>query len=181
MARRTGGDRALSKHTLRRYELALRKLDGFLQGAPATDGSVARHIDGLRLDGASRSSAVAVISAVAWRFRRRGASSPCGSLCRTALAAFRNPAGTANAGRGRPPSAATVSDYESALRRLAADLQGAEPTDALLTAHVRRLSEQCLSASAVANAVAAAAWDAKQNHRQGNPCLSLPLLPACAA
>ena len=65
MARRAGGDGALSKHTPRCYEWALRRLDGFLQSAPATDESVARHIDGMRRSGAVRSSAFTAASAVA--------------------------------------------------------------------------------------------------------------------
>ena len=158
MARKAGGDRALSKHTLRCYELALRKLDGFLQGAPVTDGSVARHIDGLRRRGASRSSAAAVVSAVAWRFRRQGAPSPCGSLCRAALAAFRNPARAANAVRGRPPSAATVSSYESALRRLDGLLQGASVTDESVARHLNGLRLDGVSRSSAALVVSAVTW-----------------------
>ena len=162
-----------SAATVNSYESALRRLDGFLQGAPVTDESVARHIDGLRLDGASRSSAVLVVSAVTWRFRRQGASSPCGSLCSTALAAFpKRDKAKAGAGEVAP---STRRKYEQTLRRLAAELRGAEPTDALLAAQVRRLSKRGLSVSTAFNAVAAAAWDAKRN---GRPSPKGPLTAA---
>ena len=123
MAAKPDGGRALSAATLRCCESALRKLDGLLQGAPATDASVADRLHAMRRRGASRSSAAAVVSALSWRARRQGAPSPCASLCRAALASFPKPGGSG----AKDPSAVTQRAYEVALRPLAAHLQGAEP------------------------------------------------------
>ena len=41
---------------------------------------MAAHIDSLRRRGVPRSSAIAVVSALAWRGRRQGVPSPCESL-----------------------------------------------------------------------------------------------------
>ena len=105
-----GGD--LSASSKRSYESALRGLDGFLQGRPATDGSVAAHINGLRRRGASRSSAEAVVSALAWRGRLQGTPSPCGGLCRAALKSFPKSSGD----RSASPSPSVQRSYEIALR-----------------------------------------------------------------
>lgn len=43
---------------------------------------MAAHIDSLRRRGVPRSSAIAVVSALAWRGRRQGVPSPCESLAR---------------------------------------------------------------------------------------------------
>ncbi len=174
MAAKPDGGRALSAATLRCYESALRKLDGLLQGAPATDASVADRLHAMRRRGASRSSAAAVVSALSWRARRQGAPSPCASLCRAALAAFPKPGGSG----AKDPSAVTQRAYELALRPLAAHLQGAEPNDELLAGHVRSFAERGLSRSAARAVVTAAAWDAR---RRGRPSPKGPLTAAALA
>ena len=174
MAAKPDGGRALSAATLRCCESALRKLDGLLQGAPATDASVADLLHAMRRRGASRSSAAAVVSALSWRARRQGAPSPCASLCRAALAAFPKPGGSG----AKVPSAVTQRAYELALRPLAAHLQGAEPNDELLAGHVRSFAERGLSRSAARAVVTAAAWDAR---RRGRPSPKGPLTAAALA
>ena len=154
-----GGE--LSASSARSHESALRGLDGFFQGRPVTDGSVADHIDGLRRRGASRSSAEAVVSALAWRGRLQGVPSPCGSLCRAALKSFPKSAG----GRGTTVSPSSQRNHELALRKLAAHLDSATPTDALLAGYVRSFGERGLTFHAAVKHVAAAAWDAKRNGR----------------
>ena len=158
---RMGKGGNLSASSKRSYESALRGLDGFLQGEPATDKSVAAHMDGLRRRGASRSSAEAVVSALAWRGRLQGVPSPCGSLCRAALKSFPTSAGD----RGATVSPSSQRSHELALRKLAAHLDGATPTDALLAGYVRSFGERGLTFHAAVKHVAAAAWDAKRNGR----------------
>ena len=174
MAAKPDGGRALSAATLRCCESALRKLDGLLQGAPATDASVADRLHAMRRSGASRSSAAAVVSALSWRARRQGAPSPCASLCRAALAAFPKPGGSG----AKELSPSTQRDYDLALRRLDRSLRGAEPDDALLAGRVRSFAERGLSRSAARAVVTAAAWDAR---RRGRPSPKGPLTAAALA
>ena len=68
--RNEGEGGGLSAASALQYELVLRGLDGFLQGRPATDESVAARIDGLRRREVAHSSAAAIVSALARRSRQ---------------------------------------------------------------------------------------------------------------
>ena len=90
-------------NTRRAYRSALKRLDAFLDGRPATDSTLAEYLGAMDEAGAAPSTASVAIAAVKFRSRLREEPSPAGPLTERALAGFQRE-GRAERGRGRAPS-----------------------------------------------------------------------------
>ena len=130
-------EKDLSEGTHDRYRRALRSLDGWLAGRPATDAALAGYLSALFDRGLAVATPGIVVAAVKDRAKREGASSPVGTLTNRALCAFRRNA----AGRG--PGQVVGISWEQADRmvELAEDRRSAAGLrDALLV----RIMSDCL-------------------------------------
>ena len=156
---------APAESTERKYAEALRRVEQLLDGAPATDASVAECLAAMQRRGYGASAARTVITALNRRSRRQGCPPPCGPQCRAALKAFPK-----QSRRPRKVSADTEAQYRRNLRRLDAHLQGAAPTDAGLADFIRRqFVERGLSQTAARAVITAAGWEADRQGRHP-PC-----------
>ena len=89
-------ERRLAPGTRHAYGRALLRLDGWLEGRPVTDGSLADYLGALFDRGLAPASAATAVAAAKDRARREGAASPAGTRTEDALSAYRRD----GAGRG---------------------------------------------------------------------------------
>ncbi len=90
-----------SPHTLRAYESALRRFDGWRQARAVTDASVADYLGTLEETGKSPASAATLIAAVRFRAEWTGQPDPVGKLATAALAGMRRNAAAKPPPRGQ--------------------------------------------------------------------------------
>ena len=81
-----------SPHTLRAYESALRRFDGWRTGSAVTDSLIADYLGELDESGKSPASAATLIAAVRFRAEWTGHPDPVGKLAAAALAGMRRKA-----------------------------------------------------------------------------------------
>ncbi len=89
-------EQRLAPGTRDTYGRALLRLDGWLEGRPVTDESLAEYLGALFDRGLAPASAATAVAAAKDRARREGAASPAGTRTKDALSAYRRD----GAGRG---------------------------------------------------------------------------------
>lgn len=90
---------SISRNTARAYEAALNRLDARLGGSAPTDHGLAEYLSELHGEGRAPSSIALVVSAVKFRARLQGVSSPVGPVTIRALAGIRRAGKTRGQGQ----------------------------------------------------------------------------------
>ena len=107
---------SLAPNTRASYASALRRLDDWLAGRPATDEILAGYLSELFDAGKASASASMVVAAVRFRARLSGLESPTGPATERVLAGFRRQA----TGRGRGQAKPCTADNLAAILATAA-------------------------------------------------------------
>lgn len=108
---RDPGRKSIAPNTRRAYRGALAAIDGWLDGAPLDDVSLAAYVGHLFASGRSRSTALLVLSAVRFRAKVEGQPAPEGPETERAIAGFKR----ADEGRGRGQAAPMLADDLAAI------------------------------------------------------------------